>query len=285
MLVTTDPRLTELKLLQNLADGTWRDGVCTAEAAGQTSALGLSQQLYADLLVTLFEDGFLQITSEELSGQLSGWLYRKTRGQWGFRQGVVTWLCTSPVFHAATVTYRGRRHIDELRDRLRRDRVLERFGILLDGRYIVSDLIRFLESANGAPVSLLFADVDDFKQFNSKYGYKAGDDVLRHVFTIARRIIGNRGEVYRRGGEEIVAVLPYCGLDVGRDAAERIREEVANTTVAYDQQELYTTLSIGVAASPPRDPDGTALETHAENALNRAKAEGKNRVVVDGSIG
>ncbi len=153
---------------------------------------------------------------------------------------------------------------------------------MLDGRYIISDLIHFLERAKGEPVSLLFGDVDDFKQFNSKHGYKAGDAVLRHVFSIARRAVGNRGEVYRRGGEELIALLPFCDLNVGKELAEHIREQVENTTVPYDSETLNTTLSIGVAASPPRDPDGPALETHGENALTRAKREGKNRVVVDG---
>ena len=54
---------------------------------------------------------------------------------------------------------------------------------MLDGRYIISDLIHFLERAKGEPVSLLFGDVDDFKQFNSKHGYKAGDAVSGGIIT------------------------------------------------------------------------------------------------------
>jgi two-component system, cell cycle response regulator len=179
-----------------------------------------------------------------------------------------------------TVTYRGLRHIEELRDQLRRDRVLDRFGILFDGRYIVSDLIDFLERANGEPVSVLLADVDDFKRFNFDYGYKAGDAVLCHVFRTMRRTIAHRGEVYRRGGEEIEALLPYCDLDANEALARRVCEEVAKSIVSHDGKELLVTLSIGVAASPPSDSDGPGLEADAENALKRAKREGKNRVIV-----
>jgi diguanylate cyclase (GGDEF)-like protein len=159
--------------------------------------------------------------------------------------------------------------------------VLEKFGILIDGRYIVSDLIHSLETADGESVSLLFADVDDFKRFNSQYGYKAGDEVLRHVFRVTRRIVGNHGEVYRRGGEEIIAILPYVDLKRAIDLGERIRERVCSTSVHYENEELHATLGIGrLAASPPHDPDGPGLETYAEHALGQAKTSGKNRLVL-----
>jgi diguanylate cyclase (GGDEF)-like protein len=189
-------------------------------------------------------------------------------------------LWSSSVYIRMTVTYRGVRRIDELRDLLSRDRVLDRFGILLDGRYIVSDLIRLLERTDGAAVSIIFADVDNFKAFNSDYGYHAGDAVLRAIFETVKRLLESRGEVYRRGGEEILAVLPYCGLEDSRALAEQIRGGVAATTVMLGEQELHATLSIGVAASPPCDRYGPALEALAGNAVNRAKSEGRNRVIV-----
>lgn len=277
MLVTTDTRLIELKALQNLADGTWGMGVCTADGAGQTTALGLSQRTFADLLVTLCEDGLLQMTAQAIRAGLDNY---KSTGRRDFRDNAVSWLAISPLFHQASVTYRGLRRIDELRDQLRRDRVLERFGILLDGRYFVSDLVDFLERARGEPVSLIFGDVDDFKRFNTEHGYKAGDAVLRNVFSIMRRAVGNRGEVYRRGGEEIVALIPYCDLETSQALAERIREEIETTAISFEEKELHTTLSIGVASSPPCDPDGPGLETQAEIALKKAKDEGKNCVRV-----
>src|SRR5260370_31531710 len=124
MPVTADPRLIELKLLQNLADGTWRDGVCTAAAAGQGTALGLSQGIYADLLVTLHEDGLLTIGAGDIRNRLDDYERHKMTA---FRESVIRMLSASNVFHQVTVTYRGLRRIDELRDQLRRDRVLERF--------------------------------------------------------------------------------------------------------------------------------------------------------------
>ncbi len=233
--------------------------------------------MYADMVITLFEDGLLHTTTHGLWEKLRDYEERESIDA---RRNVLMYLCASHHYHDVEVTYRGLRRIDELRDLLRRDRVLEKFGILLDGRYIVSDLISFLERVGSESLSVLLADVDDFKRFNTECGYKAGDAVLRHVFSIIKQTVGGRGEVYRQGGEEIVVLLPYCHIDEAKALSERIREIVENSAVTYENRELHITLSIGVTASPPCNPDGPALETYAEIGLKQAKSKGKNRVVV-----
>jgi hypothetical protein len=70
MPISFDPRIAELRVLENLADGTWSNGVSASEAAGQAAAVGMSSRLYSDLLVTLFEDGLLVAESDELIRQL-----------------------------------------------------------------------------------------------------------------------------------------------------------------------------------------------------------------------
>jgi diguanylate cyclase (GGDEF)-like protein len=276
MLAMTDSRIIELKVLENLADRAWDHGVLFTEG-GQYTALGLSQQMFADLILTLLEDGLLRTTAEGIRDELEKYERHKDTAT---RRNVLMALCTTRPYVDIEVTYRGLRRIEELRDLLRRDRVLERFGILLDGRYIVSDLIYFLERVNGEPISLILADVDDFKRFNTDHGYKGGDAVLRHVFRTVKQTVNSRGEAYRQGGEEILILLPYCGIDEGKALAERIREKVEKTTVPYEGKQLNVTLSMGVTASPPCNPDGPALEAQAENGLKQAKKTGKNRVVV-----
>lgn len=278
MLAISDSRIVELKVLENLAGRTWDHGVLFTGGVGQYEALGLSQQMFADLILTLFEDGFLHTTANAIRSELEK--YENHKGM-ASRRNVLMALCTSRVFIDIEVTYRGLRRIEELRDLLRRDRVLEKFGILLDGRHVVSDLIHFLERVNGEPISLLLADVDDFKRFNTDYGYKAGDAVLRHVFRSIKQTVSSRGEVYRQGGEEILILLPYCAIDEGKALGERIRKKIEKTAVPYEGNQLNVTLSIGVTASPPCNPDGPALEAYAENGLKRAKRMGKNRVVVN----
>lgn len=270
-----DSRLLELKLLQSIGNGVWRNGVCLALGAGQLEALDISQREYADLLLTMFEEGFLSPESDGIRNEVRDYQVHRTVSS---RRQLVLWISVQQPFFDVAITYRGRRHIEELREQLRRDRVLEKFGILLDGRHIVSDLIYFLERANGEPVSLILADVDDFKKFNTDHGYKAGDEVLRQVFRIFRDMVADRGEVYRRGGEEIIALLPYCSDSACLDLAERVRQSIDNTTIGYEGTSLHATVSIGVATSPPCDADGPAIESHAEIGLKRAKDEGKNCV-------
>lgn len=273
----SDHRIVELKVLENLADRIWDSGVCMVDAVGQAATLGIGGKLYADLVLTLIEDGYLRTENLEIKRDLAG--YSRDRII-AYRDSALSHLWASTIYHQMEITYRGYRRINELRDQLRHDRILESFGILLDGRYIVSDSIHFLERTNGESLSLILADVDDFKRFNSDHGYKAGDAVLRQVFRIFKRTVSARGEVYRRGGEEIVVLLPYSKLDEGRSVAESIREEVEKTTVPYEGENLHVTLSVGVAASPPCNPDGPTLESYAENGLKQAKSSGKNRVVV-----
>jgi diguanylate cyclase (GGDEF)-like protein len=277
MLTNADPRLAELKVLENITTGPWSEGVCFVDASGQAASIGMPTRLYADLVLTLLEDGYLHTDESDIRRGLDNYGRYKLAAE---RDYALSRLWSSSVYIRMTVTYRGVRRIDELRDLLSRDRVLDRFGILLDGRYIVSDLIRLLERTDGAAVSIIFADVDNFKAFNSDYGYHAGDAVLRAIFETVKRLLESRGEVYRRGGEEILAVLPYCRLEDSRALAEQIRGGVAASTVMLGEQELHATLSIGVAASPPCDRDGPALEALAGNAVNRAKSEGRNRVIV-----
>ena len=172
-----------------------------------------------------------------------------------------------------------RRRVDELRTELRRDRILEKFGILLDGRYIVSDLNAALERADGEPTSVVLADVDDFKQFNEAYGYKVGDAVLRAVFSTMKDVVGQRGDVYRSGGEEVVCLLPFTDVSACQEIAERCRAQIESDKVKHQDRELSVTVSIGTATSPPSVPDGPLLEDLAEMALKKAKRSGKNQVL------
>jgi diguanylate cyclase (GGDEF)-like protein len=274
----TDFRIVEMKLLENLADGKWASSVSFSESGGQANDLGVTRGLYVDMIMTMLEDGYLYSSSSRILMGVTTFARSHNPAD---RQYVCMEVLRHPEEqHHITVTYRGLRRIEELREQLRRDRILEKFGILLDGRYIVSDLIEFLARASGESVSMLLADVDDFKLFNSNFGYKAGDAVLCHVFRTFHQIVGAaHGDGYRRGGEEIVGLLPYCDLNTSTEIAERIRKQIANEPLRWEGQELSVTISIGVAASPPENSDGPELELLAENRLKRAKHQGKNQVV------
>jgi two-component system cell cycle response regulator len=134
--------------------------------------------------------------------------------------------------------------------------------------------------ARGRPVSLLLIDVDHFKNVNDTYGHDAGDEVLR---AIARRISSNTRDINLRcrfGGEEFVAVFPGIDSVMAVLIGERLRRIVGGEPIAITSEKspIRATISIGVATSGPADTAETLLK-RADQALYRAKKEGRNRVV------
>jgi diguanylate cyclase (GGDEF)-like protein/PAS domain S-box-containing protein len=130
----------------------------------------------------------------------------------------------------------------------------------------------------GTPYSIVFCDVDRFGRFNKRWGEQAGDDVLRGV---ARTLVdASRAgdEVFRRGGEELVVVLPRTSGPAAAAAAERLRSAVAAMEVPAGTP---TTISAGVATlDPSRHRSASDVERDADRAMIAAKRAGRDRVVV-----
>ncbi|HEX6535975.1 MAG TPA: diguanylate cyclase [Gemmatimonadaceae bacterium] len=130
-------------------------------------------------------------------------------------------------------------------------------------------------------VSLLMVDLDHFKTINDTYGHVMGDEVLRGVARMLQREARAVDIVARYGGEEFVVVLPETPQEGAVSLAERIRSRVADTPplAGSDYGWLRVTVSIGVATVPsPRVNSPEELIALADEALYRAKAQGRNRV-------
>lgn len=131
--------------------------------------------------------------------------------------------------------------------------------------------------------AVALCDVDRFKAYNDSRGHLAGDDVLRAVAGVLLRTCRRGDAVYRYGGEELLVVLPGQGVELAAAAAERMRRAVESLGIAHPAGEPadVVTISVGVAV---RDGEGDgrieALLREADDALYRAKSEGRNRVVV-----
>jgi diguanylate cyclase (GGDEF)-like protein len=132
-------------------------------------------------------------------------------------------------------------------------------------------------------LACLMIDIDHFKGLNDGHGHAFGDEVLRDVAATIRRTLRDVDLVARYGGEEFVALLPETGLEDGRRAAERVREAVAaREYLAPGDRRVTITASFGVAAHPaPGIASREDLLRAADEALYRAKAGGRNRVVGD----
>jgi two-component system cell cycle response regulator len=131
-----------------------------------------------------------------------------------------------------------------------------------------------------ATVSVLLIDIDHFKRVNDNYGHLVGDDVLMDVGALLQSAVRSVDVVARYGGEEFVIALPETGLAGATAFAERIRELVEAHTFAHaGGSDLRLTASIGVASFPsPGLETVEDLLAKADQALYRAKAEGRNRV-------
>ncbi len=132
----------------------------------------------------------------------------------------------------------------------------------------------------GKPVSLIIADIDHFKTFNDTHGHQAGDDALRSV---GQTLVENLREVdkaCRFGGEEFVIILPGCGTDDARRAAERLRSAVeARVFPIVGARNAQVTISLGVATAPGNGDTPDTLLKSADSALYQAKEHGRNRVI------
>lgn len=130
-------------------------------------------------------------------------------------------------------------------------------------------------------LSALMLDVDFFKKCNDTYGHQFGDEVLKQVAGIMKRIAGAKGTACRYGGEEFVILLDSDNVDYAMGVAERIRQTVESTNVAYNSDSKVTlvsvTISIGVSIWTS-DMERVELIEHADKALYAAKHNGRNQV-------
>jgi diguanylate cyclase (GGDEF)-like protein len=133
---------------------------------------------------------------------------------------------------------------------------------------------------HGRPLVMCIIDVDLFKPVNDQYGHGAGDGVLRQLAALVRRFVRGEDVAARIGGEEFAVLLPESDLASARQFAERLREEVANEVFVLGGEPKRITISIGIAALADGRADRGALMKAADEALYRAKDEGRNRVCV-----
>lgn len=139
----------------------------------------------------------------------------------------------------------------------------------------------------GRPLSLVLADIDDFKAINDRYGHAAGDVVLKQLAEVCRAQCRSEDVLARLGGDEFVAVLRGTGEGEGALVAERLRGAVDASEFVHATRgvvhSISITLSIGVVTRAGGELlDGGFLLDAADRNMYRSKALGKNRVSVFG---
>jgi len=121
-------------------------------------------------------------------------------------------------------------------------------------------------------------DIDNFKEYNDRYGHTAGDIVLKTLSNVLRRFAEN-GVLCRYGGEEFSMLLPETSKRKARDIAEEIRKAVEKETIELRRLRTNISVSIGVAVFPEDARVQDELILKADERLYMAKRHGRNRVV------
>ncbi|MGD8909946.1 MAG: diguanylate cyclase [Chromatiales bacterium] len=130
------------------------------------------------------------------------------------------------------------------------------------------------------PLSLLWLDVDHFKAVNDRHGRLAGDEVLRLLSHLLKASVRAVDYVARFGGEELVIIMPEVDADKAHEMAERLCNSVELTQIPLASGKLVdVTVSVGVASFPKHGREASQLFRKAYEAMNRAKQNGRNRVV------
>lgn len=206
----------------------------------------------------------------------------------GLEQGASDYI-TKPFDHEELVA-RVKVHlkVKKLQDELRRSNELllelsntDHLTGLFNRRYMMEALDKEVQRSirKGGTLSMIMLDIDHFKLVNDGFGHLQGDVVLQKVALQLQKELRSYDCAARYGGEEFVAILPDSSLKEAVFVADRIRLAVQGTRFSGPLAKLSLTVSMGVAGfSQEHSPTVDAFIKLADDALYRAKANGRNRV-------
>jgi diguanylate cyclase (GGDEF)-like protein len=249
-----------------------------------------------------FRDGFVQQSDVQPSSDLALWSRRpeeiRSQAATPLRSGdavIGVLLIASATFRDLTHAERDRLQVIAnqsslalqnalLHEELERLSVTDRLTDLYNHGYLHQRLDEELERCTrfDHQMSLIMLDIDNFKQFNDRYGHPKGDLVLKSLSEVIRENLREIDVAARYGGEEFVIVLPETEIAGAVSVAERIRAGMAKIPqfTGEDDDQVLQTISLGVANYPTNATSAAALVESADQAMYRAKRAGKNQVVV-----
>ena len=170
-----------------------------------------------------------------------------------------------------------------LREVLRNQSIRDPLTGLFNRRYMEESLVRELHRAQRKDrnVALVMLDLDHFKVFNDTFGHQAGDMLLGELGNVFKTRVRAGDIACRYGGEEFALILAETDAAGARACVEKIRAEIQHLHLHYRGQPLGSvTISAGIAVFPTHADNAEDLIHTGDQALYRAKAEGRDRVLV-----
>nr|MBP7297209.1 GGDEF domain-containing protein [Acidobacteriota bacterium] len=132
-------------------------------------------------------------------------------------------------------------------------------------------------------LSILFIDIDNFKNVNDTYGHLVGSATLCEVGQIFGKQVRDSDVIVRYGGDEFVIILPETPLEGAQVIAERLRQRVEHFLFSGGRDlKLRLTVSIGIASFPEHSMTAEGLLQKADAAMYAAKEESKNKIMIAG---
>lgn len=147
---------------------------------------------------------------------------------------------------------------------------------------LIAEFTRFKRYA--VECTLVMFDIDHIKKVNDSFGHQAGDEVLRTMAQLLRKMVRTTDIVGRYGGEEFGVILASTGVEGGKYFADRLRKKVEKSVVCYEAHEVRFTISLGVAAAAEGMKDYRKWLEAADQALYTSKREGRNRCTVAAEV-
>ncbi len=172
--------------------------------------------------------------------------------------------------------------IQVLQGKLKEQAVRDPLTGLFNRRYLDTIVPHELArcARDGVPLCLMMMDIDHFKHVNDTYGHQGGDEVLKTLGTLLIDSVRVSDVACRYGGEEFLLVLPNMPVTNALLRAEQLRAVFAKQAVEFGGEQIRVTVSIGIACYPADGCTGDVLIRCADLALYRAKAEGRDRVLL-----
>lgn len=173
-----------------------------------------------------------------------------------------------------------------LRLRLRRQSIRDSLTSLYNRRHMEESLDREIARARrkDTAVGVILFDIDHFKSFNDTHGHESGDLVLRNLGKLINELTRDEDIPCRYGVEEFLVILPECDMESVAKRAEDLRRGIENIPIFINGRLLRVSVSLGVASYPEHGDCGNEIVAMADDALNKAKLKGRNRVEVAATV-
>lgn len=140
--------------------------------------------------------------------------------------------------------------------------------------------VKSLADRSGIPFSIAIFDLDHFKQVNDTFGHQKGDDVLKKLVQDVAGELRDTDIIARYGGEEFIVIMPGTDISGGVECAQRIQKRVCSARFAGFPESFHVTISTGITSYQPVESIDEMIY-RADNALYRAKANGRNRLEIN----